>query len=66
MDFDTTKATLMFSSRVGQDTTYSTSALFEGRTNIYMTPGSMFVFTLHRETGASMGGGVTFEFSEEI
>ena len=66
MDFDTTKATLMFTSRVNQDATYSTSALFEGRTNIYITPGNMFIFTLHRETGGAMIGGITFEFAEEI
>jgi hypothetical protein len=66
MTFDTTKAQLIFGCRVDQDTTYSTSALFEGRTEIYKTPGDVFIFTLHRETGASFNGGVTYEFAEAI
>ena len=66
MDFDDAKADLMFSCRVPQDSTYSTSALFEGRTEIYLTPGRMFVFTLHRENAGAILGGVTFEFGEEI
>lgn len=66
MSFDTLKAQLVFTSRVNQDETYATSALFEGRTDVYLTPGDMFVFTMHRETGAGMNAGVTFEFSEEI
>ena len=48
MVFDTAKAQpVVFGSRVGQDDTYATSALFEGRTNIFQTPGDMFVFTMH-------------------
>jgi hypothetical protein len=67
MTFDTVKAQpVVFGGRVGMDTTYSTSALFEGRSNIYITPGDMFVFTLHRENAGVMLGGVTFEFAEEI
>jgi len=66
MSFDTAKADLIFTCRVAKEQTYSTSALFEGRTNIHMTPGDMFVFTLHRETGAATSGGVTYEFAEEI
>lgn len=66
MTFDTTKATLIFGSRVNQDDTYSTSALFEGRTSIYQSPGDMFVFTMHRETGGSTNVGVTYEFAEAI
>lgn len=66
MTFNTAKATLTFGCRVDQDVTYSTSALFEGRTDVWMTPSDMLVFTLHRETGAGMLGGVTFEFAEEI
>lgn len=64
--FDTTKAGLIFGCRVGQDQTYATSALFEGRTDIYQTPGDMFVFTVHRETGGSANVGTTYEFAEEI
>lgn len=66
MDFDTTGLVPIFGSRVGQDTTYSTSALFEGRTEIYLTPGDMFVFTMHRENGGAANVGATFEFAEAI
>ena len=66
MTFDTSKAELIFGCRVNQDDTYSTSALFEGRTSIYQTPGDMFVFTMHRENGGNTLVGVTYEFAEEI
>lgn len=66
MTFDTTKATLIFGCRVGADLTYATSALFNGRANIYLTPSDMFIFTMHRENGISANVGVTFEFAEEI
>lgn len=66
MTFDTAKATLIFGSRVNQDEAYHTSALFQGRTEIYQTPGETFVFTMHRETGASCNVGVTYEFAEAI
>lgn len=65
--FDTTKAhPAVFGGRVGQDTTYASNALFEGRTNIYQTPGDMFVFTQHRENGQAAIVGTTYEFAEEI
>ena len=66
MTFDTAKAELVFGSRVNIDETYSTSALFEGRTEIYLTPGDMFTFTVHRETGQACNVGVSFEFAEAI
>lgn len=68
MSFDITKAggIPIFGCRVPTDTTYSTSALFEGRTSIYLTPGDMFVFTMHRENQGAALAGVTFEFAEEI
>jgi len=66
MTFDTTGLTPVFGCRVGQDNTYSTSALFEGRTEIYLTPGDMFVFTMHRENGGAALVGCTFEFAEAI
>ena len=66
MTFDTTGLTPVFGCRVGIDRTYSTSALFEGRTEIYVTPGDMFVFTMHRETGGAVNVGATFEFAEQI
>lgn len=64
--FDTTKADLIFGCRVGIDVSYATSALFEGRTEIYQTPGDIFIFTMHRESGGSFSGGVTYEFAEAI
>ena len=66
MTFDTAKAQLIFTARLDIDSSYSTSALFEGRTNIWQTVGDMFVFTIHRETGATCNAGVTYEFAEEI
>lgn len=66
MTFDTTKARLIFGSRVDQDQSYSTSALFEGRTDIHLTPNDIFIFSMHRETAAAANVGVTFEFAEEI
>lgn len=66
MTFDTSKANIVFGCRVNQDETYSTSALFEGRTDVWLTPGDMFIFTLHRENGLLFNGGCTFEFAEEI
>ena len=66
MSFNTIGLTPIFGCRVGQDETYATSALFEGRTSIWLTPGDMFVFTMHRETGASVNVGCTFEFAEQI
>ena len=66
MTFNTAKATLIFGCRVGTDTTYATSALFEGRTDIYLTPSDMFIFTMHKDNGGAANVGVTFEFAEEI
>jgi len=66
MTFDTSKASVIFEARVGQDQSYSTSALFEGRTSIYQTPGDTFIFTMHRENGGACVVGVTYEFAEEI
>lgn len=66
MTFDTSKAELIFSSRVDQDSSYATSALFEGRTNIIHAPGDIFIFTVHRENGVNADVGVTYEFAEEV
>jgi len=66
MTFDTSKAELIFGCRVAQDESYSTSALSEGRADIYLTPQDMFIFTMHRENGIGANVGVTFEFAEEI
>ena len=66
MTFDTTKAILIFTARVDQDQSYSTSALFEGRTDIFQSPGDTFIFTMHRETGQACNVGVTYEFAEDL
>lgn len=66
MTFNTAGLTPVFTCRSSQDDTYATSALFEGRTDIYLTSGDLFVFTMHRENGAGANVGVTFEFAEEI
>jgi hypothetical protein len=66
MTFDTAKAALIFGSRVNMDQSYSTSALFEGRTEIYQTPGDIFIFTMHRETGGNANVGINYEFAEAI
>lgn len=66
MTFDIAKANLIFGSRVAIDQSYATSALFEGRTSIFLTPGDLFIFTMHRENGLAANVGVTFEFAEEI
>jgi len=66
MTFNITKAQLTFSTRIGLDVGYVTSALFEGKTEIIQTPGDMFIFTIHRENGSIINAGVTYEFAEEI
>ena len=66
MTFDTAKAELVFGSRIDQDQTYTTTALFENRTSIYMHPKDMFIITVHRETGTACNVGVAVEFAEEI
>ena len=64
--FDTAKADLIFGARVDMDQSYATSALFEGRTDIFQSAGDIFVFTVHRETANSANVGVTYEFAEEL
>lgn len=66
MTFDTGKAQLTFGTRIDIDSSFFTSALYEGKTNIYLTPGDIVIFTLHRETGSAFNGGVTLEFAEAI
>jgi|GEM_PF-2950195 len=66
MTFDTTKAALIFGSRVDMGQSYAASALFEGRTAVYQTPGDIFIFTVHRETGGNANAGVSYEFAEAI
>lgn len=66
ISFDTTKAQLVFSAQVSADSTYATSALFEGRTEIYQTPGDTFIFAMHRDNGGAADVGVTYEFAEAI
>jgi hypothetical protein len=66
IEFDTTKAQLVFSAQIQTDSTYATSALFEGRTEIYQSPGDYFIFAMHRDNGGSANVGVTYEFGEAI
>jgi hypothetical protein len=66
MSFNITGLSPTFGSRIGKDSTYDTSALFNDKTGIYLTPGDMLVFTMHRETGIAANVGVTFEFAEEV
>ena len=66
MEFDQTKASLTFGGRVDQDTSLSTTALFQGVTRIYQSPGDIFIFTMHRENGGNCIVGATYEFAQEI
>jgi len=64
--FDTTKAALIFGNRLQQDTPFSTPAIFEDKTEIYLTPGDYLLVTIHRENGMNANVGATIEFAEEI
>jgi hypothetical protein len=66
ISFDATGLKPVFGTRVDANVAYSTSALFEGRTEIYQTPGDIFIFTMHRDNGGSTSVGVTYEFAEAI
>ena len=67
MSFDTSKASLTYTSRVDTDTTFTTSALFDHRSDIYLSPGDYLIITMHREDGTSNAlVGSTIEFSEEV
>ena len=66
MTFDTAKAELIFGSRIDRDQAYTTSALFENKTSIYMHPNDMYIITIHRETGQVCNVGASVEFAEEI
>jgi hypothetical protein len=66
IDFDTSKAQLVFSAQISANSTYATSALFEGRTEIYQSPGDYFIFAMHRDNGGAASVGVTYEFGEAI
>lgn len=65
MTFDTTKALNTFSSRVDQDQTFVTPAP-QGDGKVWQTPGDIFIFTMHRETGGSVNVGSVYEFLEAI
>jgi hypothetical protein len=66
MTFDTTKARVQFSSRVNTNETFVTSAQFLEAAKIWLSPGDMFVFTMHRENAAALLAGVVYEFTEDI
>jgi len=62
MTFDDTKANLLFASRVAKDDNFVSSP----KSDAYLTPGDMFIFTMHRENGGATDMGLTVEFTEEI
>lgn len=64
--FDTTKADLIFGARVNANADFATSALFEERSDVFHTPGDIFIFTVHRENGGQAIVGATYEFAEEV
>ena len=66
MTFDTSKAELVEGARIDQDQTSTLTSLFEGATELYITPGDIFVVTLHRETGLAVNVGASCEFAEAI
>ena len=66
MTFDTTKAEIVYSTRVDQDQDSVASSLFEGATEPYQTPGDIFILTMHRETGGVTNVGGSYEFAETI
>ena len=66
MTFDTSKASLVFGARVDMDTTFFSTAQFDGKTEIHQSPGDIFIFTLHRENGGAQNGGITYEYGEEV
>lgn len=66
MTFDTSKAKVSFGGRVPVDGTLISPAVFDSIADIYQSPGDIFIFTMHRETGSSSNSGVTYEFGEEI
>lgn len=63
---DIAKAELQFTARIAQDSSFISSALFEGLTDLFMHPGDILIFTMHRETGLAANVGVTYEFAEAI
>lgn len=64
--FDTAKATIQFGGRINLDETFVSSAVFDDNTELFLTPGDMLIFTIHRENGNNANVGVTYEFAEEI
>ena len=64
--FDTAKAELIYGNRVAQDIPFEAKALFEGETKVYQTPGDIFIFAMHRESGGAANVGVTYQFAEQI
>jgi hypothetical protein len=66
MFFDTNKATPVFGSRIDVNSSISTSLLFDNKSEIYITPEDIFIFTIHRDNGGSCNAGLTFEFAEAI
>lgn len=66
MSFDTSKAELKFGARVNIDADFQKIFDYNDKTNLFLTPGDMYVITIHRENGGSANVGATIEFGEEI
>ena len=62
--FDTSKAQNTFSSKIPANQTFATSALYGGVTDIFQTPGDIFIFGMSRN--GSTVGDVTYELGEGI
>ena len=66
MQFDITKASLIYTSVINSLDSKNKYLLFEENAKIYMHPGDMFVFTIHESGGGTLGSGLAVEFAEEI
>ena len=66
MSFDTSKGELKFGARVNIDADFQKIFDYNDKTNLFLTPGDMYVITIHRENGGSANVGATIEFGEEI
>lgn len=64
--FDTSKATLLFGTRVDQDQSFTALLGTDSDLDVFQTPGQILIFTMHRESGLAVNVGVTYEFAEEI
>ncbi|MBT8037596.1 MAG: hypothetical protein KJO21_08635 [Verrucomicrobiae bacterium] len=66
MSFDISKAHTISGHRVNKDSTLVIDDIFDGTTSLWITPGDMYIFTMHREDGTLTNVGCTFDFGEAI